>query len=307
MHVDDRSRERARPAPVVPGGIWSFPISPFTAEGELDADGLVASIERQVADGVDAIVVNGALAEVDSLTPREWAIAASAAAGFAARVPILAALPSEGKAALAAASAVAASPVTALLVLPQLSTTGDKLVSHARAVSQAAGVPTVLYQRGSMRLDARQLSAPIADGTVVGLKDGTRDFRALRRLMEELAGEITIAAAFEDMSLPYWALGVDAFCPASTAHDPAYSRAWFVRLQRGDVAGARTLLEAFAYPLTDLRLSRPGIDIAVVKEVVRLRGHAAGGVRAPGAELTESERARVAALVARLDEDRANW
>lgn len=291
----------------MPGGVWGFPVSPFTAAGELDGDGLVASIELQVAGGVDAIVVNGALAEVDALEHGEWVVATAAAAAFSSRIPVLAALPAEEQAALAAARAVAASPVAAMLVLSEPGTSGGELIMRARAAVEAAGVPAVLYQRGDVRLEAGALREAIADGSVVGVKDGTRDFRALRRLMDGLGGEIAVAAAFEDMSLPYWALGVDALCPASTAHDPWYSRAWFGRLRAGDLAAARTLLDAFAYPLTDLRLSRPGIDVAVVKEVLRLRGHAAGGVRPPGVALTDAERVRVAALVARLDDLRISW
>ena len=253
-------------------------MSPFRSAGALDLAGLAAGIELQVAGGVDAIVVNGALAEVDALDHGEWVAATAAAAGFSSRVPVLAALPADKSAALASARAVAAFPVAAMLVLSEPGISGEELVARARAAVEAAGVPAVLYQRGDVRLEAGQLSEAIAEGAVIGVKDGTRDFRALRRLIDALRGEITVAAAFEDMSLPYWALGVDALCPASTAHDPAYSRAWFGQLQVGDLAAARRMLEVFAYPLTDLRLSRPGIDVAVVKEVLRLRGHAAGPV-----------------------------
>ena len=296
-----------RPGRALPDGIWGFPVSPFTAAGELDLDGLRAGIELQVDAGIDAIVVNGALAEVDALDGGEWVAAASAAAAYADRVPVLAALPPDQGSALAAARAAASLRLAALLVLPPHGGSGADLVARARAAVEIAGVPAVVYQRGTALLDLALVAEAVADGAVIGVKDGTRDLRALRRLMQGLDDRVTIAAAFEDMTLPYWALGVDALCPASTVHDPAYSCAWLHYLRAGDVAAARALLEAFAYPFTDLRLSRPGIDVAVVKEAIRLRGYPAGSVREPAVGLTDGECAAVAALLGRLDASLAAW
>lgn len=294
-------------ARLLPAGIWGFPISPFTAGGALDLEGLCVGIELQIDAGIDAIVANGALAEVEDLDAGEWAAAASAAVTYADRVPVLLALPPDRDAALAAARVAAPLRPAALLVLPPPGGTGAELVEQARAVVEIAGVPAVLYQRGSAILDASEVAEAAAAGAVVGVKDGTRDLRALRRLMQGLEGGITIAAAFEDMTLPYWALGVDALCPASTVHDPAYARRWFAHLQRGDLAAARALLQAFAYPFTDLRLSRPGIDVAVVKEAIRLRGHPAGPVRKPGVALTAAECDAIGDLLRRLDASLGAW
>jgi 5-dehydro-4-deoxyglucarate dehydratase len=295
------------PTRQLPHGIWGFPITPFTPSRELDLDGLAAGIELQIAGGVDALVVNGALAEVDALDDGEWRAAAETAGAFADRIPVIVTLPGGEREAMAAARSTASLPAAAMLVLPPPGGNGAQLVERARAVVEIAGVPAVLYQRGTALLEHDLIAAAIDDGAVIGVKDGTRDMRGVRRLIGELGGRVTIAAAFEDMTLPYWALGVDALCPASTAHDPAYSRAWLTHLGRSDVSSARSLLEAFAYPFTDLRLSRPGIDVAVVKEAVRLRGLAAGPVRAPGDELTAAEREAVAALVTRLDASKPLW
>ena len=291
----------------LPAGIWGFPVSPFTESGALDLAGLAAGIELQVTGGVDAIVVNGALAEVDALASGEWAAAAATAAAFSGRVPILVTLPGREREALAAARAAGSLAVTAMIVLPPPGGTGADLVARARAAVEIAGLPAVLYQRGSAQIDAR-------------FHRGRRRRRCRRRRQGRharpasapagdgrLEGRVAIAAAFEDMALAYWALGVDALCPASTAHDPAYSRAWSAHLASGDVASARALLQAFAYPFTDLRLSRPGIDVSVVKEALRLRGLPAGTARAPAAELTGDERAAVVGLLARLDASRALW
>jgi dihydrodipicolinate synthase/N-acetylneuraminate lyase len=96
-------------------------------------------------------------------------------------------------------------------------------------------------------------------------------------------------------------MGVEAFAPASTAYAPGYARAWVAQLDAGDVRAARELLAAHAYPIVDLRLSRPGIDVSVVKEAMAALGLPTGLTRPPARPLTEAERARVHELVGRLD------
>ena len=190
---------------------------------------------------------------------------------------------------------------------PRVTAPAVELVDRARRAAELAGTPAVVYQRAAVRLGADDLEPAVSDGAVIGLKDGTRDLRSLRRLMDAFGTQLTFAAAFEDMTLAYWALGVDALCPASTAHDPAYSRRWLRSLRAGDLAGARAQLQAFGYPFTDLRFSRPGIDVAVVKHAMHLRDVPAGGVRAPGVPLTSEEKHLVAFLLDRLDSPAVKW
>ena len=56
------------------------------------------------------------------------------------------------------------------------------------------------------------------------------------------------------------------------------------------------------YPLTDLRLSRPGISVSVIKEAMRVRGLPGGQVRPPGLELEPAEKERVRAILAQVSE-----
>jgi dihydrodipicolinate synthase/N-acetylneuraminate lyase len=54
--------------------------------------------------------------------------------------------------------------------------------------------------------------------------------------------------------------------------------------------------------MTDLRLSRPGIDVSVMHAAMEACGVPSGGVRAPALPLDRDERRRVAGLVGRLPE-----
>jgi dihydrodipicolinate synthase/N-acetylneuraminate lyase len=104
--------------------------------------------------------------------------------------------------------------------------------------------------------------------------------------------------AYEDLVLPFGAIGAEAFAPVSASYAPEYARACLGLLADGDLERLRSLLEAHAYPLADLRLSRPQIDVAVVKQAQRACGVPAGGERPPQQPLSRHEVDEVARLVA---------
>lgn len=93
------------------------------------------------------------------------------------------------------------------------------------------------------------------------------------------------------------AYGVDAVSPASATHDPSYARAWIDALASNRPHEARRLLELFGHPFSDLRRSRPGLDIARVKPALALRSHCTAVTRAPSAELSASERDEIRRLL----------
>jgi dihydrodipicolinate synthase/N-acetylneuraminate lyase len=101
--------------------------------------------------------------------------------------------------------------------------------------------------------------------------------------------------------LPFWVLGCEAFTPVSVAYAPGYSRAWLECLAANDIAGAARLLEAHAYPMVDLRLSRPNIEITAVKAAMLAYGIPAGESRPPAEPLTGGELAAIDRLVSELD------
>ena len=64
-------------------------------------------------------------------------------------------------------------------------------------------------------------------------------------------------------------------------------------------------MRLFAWPVTDLRLSRPNIDVTVVREFAAEFGLAVGEARPPAEALTASERRRVRELADALRSEEA--
>jgi 5-dehydro-4-deoxyglucarate dehydratase len=284
-------------------GLWGFPLTPFTPDGAVDANGLVELTCHQTE--ADVLVAAGAIAETAALTPAERRLVTEVVLEVAgSRTPVLVTVPEDRDEALSLGAFAASRGARGLLVLPPADGNLVTLAAHIAALARI-GLDLVLYQRGNLRLEPDDLMRLTAVERLVGLKDGLGDLRRFRRLREAARGRLCFAAAWEDLALPYWAAGADALAPASLAHDPWYARAWYERLRGSDRDGAAQQLERFAHPFSDLRRSRAGIDVAVVKRALGRRNLPAGPVRSPGVALTKSEARRTDALLDALDDLRA--
>lgn len=281
-------------------GIWGFPLSSF-AGNDLDGDLLAAGVSWQVDGGVDVICTSGLIAQGGALTAEERIRSARIARSVSiGHCLVVATLPHPETAVIEAAAL--APDVDGFLVVPQ-SGELQALSGTIRSVANCApSVPIFVYHRPPLLMTTEDIVTLRNDAPLAGVKDGHRDVRSFRRLRQtdEMHNLLWLTAS-EDVALAFWALGVDDFCPFSTAYAPRYSRAWLAALTEGDVETARELLSAHAYPMVDLRVSRPQIDISVVKEAMRVRGVPVGDSRPPVAALRDDERAAVARLLSQMD------
>jgi 5-dehydro-4-deoxyglucarate dehydratase len=269
-------------------GLWGFALTPFR-DGAVDRTRFTAGVDRMVAGGVDVVCAAGTLGQGDRMSARERlecvTLAATAAAG---RVPVIGTMLADDDGRVAAD--VLAAGASALLLLP---TSADPAVAGAalREIRRRTDgqLPVVLYQRGPLALEPAELARLVEEPNLVGLKDAHGDMRRFRRLHEAFGERLTWIGASEDLVLAFWAYGADAFSPASAAYAPAYARRVWGALGRGDRDEALRLLRLFAWPVTDLRLSRPNIDISVVREFAITFGLPVGDLRPPAEPLTDTE------------------
>ena len=280
-------------------GIWGFAPTPFV-DGRIDPRALAACVEHQARGGVDVLCACGAIAEVDSLSHDEWRACAEIVLAHAGEIPTVVTIPTWADPGAAAREAGGLG-ADALLVLPRSAEPGETKRVLASIAAAAPGLPLVLYHRPPLHLAVEDLEGLCEIETLAGLKDGHRDVRLYRRLREAVGNRLLWLSAWEDVALAFWALGCDAFAPASTAYAPAYAQAWLEHLEAGNVTEARHLLAAHAYPMVDLRLSRPGIDVTAVKAAMAEFGLPSGEARPPASPLSTEERELVRSLVRTLD------
>ena len=249
------------------------------------------------------VVAAGAIAEVDALTAAEWADACSVVASAVAEGGTLViGLPEQLPAALACLEARSPDDATALLVPFPAGTTCDAITRHLDAVAEASGRPLVPYLRASSPTPPAEIARLARRADLAGFKDGLRDPGGYRQRRAAMGG-LPVAVAWEDMILGYWAYGAEAVCPASGSLVPGYTHAVLALLAESRLDDARRLLDAFGHPFSDLRRTRAGVDLAIVKAALAERGWDSGVVRVPHAEPTPAERERLRALLAAV----ARW
>lgn len=213
-------------------GVVAYPLTPFTADGGLNAPELGLFIDRLAGSGVDAITVlgsSGSFAYLDADERKEvLALAVEAAAG---RVPVAVGISAvatrEVVAGARAAERLGAGGVV-LSPVSYLPLTEDELIVLVEEVAAATSLPICLYNNPSttqfsigVELVARLAHVP----TLVAFKDtagspGEFDERALR-LRNLLERPISHGASADpliatgEVAADAWHTGLAALLPAS--------------------------------------------------------------------------------------------
>ncbi|MGP4084726.1 5-dehydro-4-deoxyglucarate dehydratase [Streptomyces sp. KR55] len=292
-------------------GVLFFPVTPFTATGDVDLDAL----RRHIADGVDAgpggVFVACGTGEFHALDLEEFtAVVRTAVDAAGGRVPVYAGAGGALGLARRFARAAAEAGADGLLLMPPylVEAPATGLVAYTREVAGETGLPLIVYNRANARFDERSAAEVAQLPTVMGLKDGTGDLDLVARIVpavrDALDGTGKQFQFFNGMptaeaSQPaYRALGVELYSSAAFAFAPDVSLAFHRALEEGDQKRIDALQRAFFHPLVRLRQRVPGYAVALVKAGVTLEGLEAGPVRPPLTSLAPQEVEELAAIIA---------
>lgn len=291
----EQARERT-------GGIWAYPVTPTTSDGEPDTARQAALIDRMIAAGVDGITILGSTGAIGSFAESErMRIAEAAIAHVAGRVPV-----AVGTGAITTAEAVRLSRHAArcgaarVLVVPitYWRLTDDEVVAHYRAIAEAVGVPVGVYNNPRltvMDLQPALIARLAAIPGVAFLKETSTDLARLP-VVRRLAGpKLEIAWGRDGGMLDALRLGADGWHSATANVMPERCVALFRAAARDpDSAEARDRYEAV----------RPFIEFAVEKGLVRsmhaaleIAGAPAGAPRPPILPLAGDDRRRLEQLM----------
>ncbi|MEU9455610.1 5-dehydro-4-deoxyglucarate dehydratase [Streptomyces sp. NPDC048277] len=285
------------------GGVLSFPLTSFHADGSLDADGFREYVGAQLAAGPGALFPACGTGEFFSLDEDEYRQVVSVAVAEAGgRLPVVAGVGYGWAQAARFARIAEEAGADALLVLPHylVAAPQDGLVAQLERLAARTRLPLIAYQRGQVAYTADSLRRIARIPGVIGLKDGHSDLDRLQRLtLAAPEGFLFFngAATAEIQARAYATVGVPAYSSAVHAFAPEIADAFFAALQGGDHGTVDKLLRDFYVPLVELRDRVPGYAVSLVKAAARLRGRPVGPVRAP---LTDPSAADLADLKALL-------
>jgi len=281
-------------------GVLFFPVTPFGPGSLLAADVLAEHVRMGLEHGPGGVFVACGTGEFSALSLAEHDLAVRTAVEVVAgssqtrAVPVIAGAGGPLGAALEQAEQAALAGADGLLLMPPYLSAGPASGLHAyvRAITEAAGLPVILYQRGGVVLEPSAAVELARLPGVVGLKDGNGDIDRMARIVRAIRHEIGPDFTFfnglptAELTQPaYRAIGVDLYSSAAFCFVPEVAAA-YCRAQEEDPELAERLLAGFYAPLVELRSLVPGYAVSLVKAAVRLRGLDAGPVRPPLVEPT---------------------
>ena len=196
--------------------------TPFRA-GEVDYPALGALIERQIASGVDALILCGTTGEPSTLTPEEqrgvWETGLRQARG---RVTVLAGTGGNHTREVIEQSLLAQSLGVdgLLLVTPYYNkTTQEGLIAHFSRVADAVRLPIILYNvpgRTGLNMRPETAARLCAHPRILGVKEACGDISQAAELMR-LCPNAAVYSGNDDQTLPMMAMRPPGAYPPAAA------------------------------------------------------------------------------------------
>ena len=237
------------------GSMVALP-TPFR-DGEIDSQAFVRLCQRQIAGGTSALIVCGSTGEAAAMRPEEQADLVGLAVGASnGRVQVIAGCGgSSTDAAVLVARLAARVGADALLCAPTpyVKPSQEGIAAHMRAISDASGLPIILYDvpgRAGVAIRDETIAALYEHGRAVGLKDATADLARPPRL-RALCGEEFAQLSGDDATAAAYRAAGGHGCISVTANlVPSLCSALHAAWDRGDLAAFGRLRDRLA-PLHD--------------------------------------------------------
>ncbi|WP_406728171.1 dihydrodipicolinate synthase family protein [Streptomyces sp. GD-15H] len=285
-------------------GVVAIPVTPFAEDGSVDPAGYRALLRRLLDAGITTLTPNGNTGEFYALTPEERRTVAeltmeetgdgsSVLVGVGHDVPT------------AVASARHARDLGARMVMvhqpvhPYVSQSG--WVDYHRAIAEAVPDLGVVPYIRNARLTGTRL-AELADTcpNVIGVKYSVPDAARFAAFARDAGIErfVWVAGLAEPYAPSYFSAGATGFTSGLVNVAPSVSLNMIGALRSGDYATAMKVWEQIRR-FEELRGANGSADnVSVVKEALASLGLCRRDVRPPSRQLTEQERAEVAAIAA---------
>lgn len=231
-----------------PQGIIPPVVTPFRADGEVDAESLSRLLDHLIGGGVHGVFVLGSSSEIGALTQdqREQVLETTMAT-VKGRVPVYAGIIDMGtRAVIRHAQTAAKYGVDGLVATPPyyIHPSDDEIIEHFRAVNNAVSLPIVAYNIPTnmhTKLEPKVVGRLAKEGLAVGVKDSGRSDANFRRMVMETRGVdgfscLTGSEVTVDFSM---IAGGHGAVPGLGNVDPAGYVSLYDALVSGDIDAAR--------------------------------------------------------------------
>ncbi|MGV9797301.1 dihydrodipicolinate synthase family protein [Mycobacterium sp. NPDC003449] len=284
-------------------GIIAYPVTPFTADEEVDTGRLAALIEGLVTGGAHAIAPLGSTGESAYLTEAEFDTVVDTTIGVAGRrVPVIV-----GASDLTTANTIRRARYAeragadAVMVLPisYWKLSEREIAQHYAAIGAAIGIPIMVYNNpATSGIDMRpellvQMFTDIDNVTMV--KESTGDLSRMLRIAELSDRQLPFYNGNNPLVLKAFNAGAKGWCTAAPNLRPQPCLDLYDAILAGDAARAESLYDDLR-PLLEFIVA--GGLPTTVKAGLDLLGRGVGDPRAPLLPLDEAGRDELGRLLA---------
>ena len=282
-------------------GVATALVTPFK-NGTIDLPTLQKLMDRQIAAGIDALVICGTTGESATLTAQEQITLISHAIDYAAgRCKIIAGTGSNSTAHALEMSQMASSlgADALLLVTPYYNKcTQAGIVEHYTMIADRVKIPVIVYNvpsRTGFDIAVETCKALSEHPNILGIKEASPSISKAARILDAFGDDFFVWSGNDDAAVPLMALGGKGLISVLSNVRPVETLDMIKSCLRGDYARAGRLQVALM-PLIDALFCE--VNPIPVKEAMRISGIDAGDPRLPLTRLSEPARATLQRLLA---------
>ena len=259
-------------------------VTPFR-DGRVDYFALKQLIDRQIANGIDALVIAGTTGEASTLSDAEHRELLSRAIELiGGRVPAIAGTGSNDTAHAVETTRFAANLGygAVLAVTPYYNKATDAgLIKSFTAIADASTCPVILYNvptRTSCNISLPVYRTLARHENIVAVKEASGNVSAVADLICHCGDDFDVYSGNDDQTLPLLSLGGAGVISVVSNVIPRQVSELCALWRQGDVAGARRLHEKY---LLLMRAMVCEVNPIPVKTALCLMGQCLGELRLP--------------------------
>jgi 4-hydroxy-tetrahydrodipicolinate synthase len=238
-------------------GAFTALVTPFTADGALDAAAYRRLVAWQVMAGIDGLVPVGTTGESPTLSAAERdrcieiAVETAAERGGGLPVPVIAGTGSNDTRASIEATrrAAALGADAALIVTPYYNKPDQRMLeAHFRAVADEGGLPIVVYTvpgRTGANVEADTFLRLAEHPRVIAVKEASANIEQIAVICRDRPRDVAVLSGDDAATLAVLAMGGDGVISVASNEIPGEMAALVAAWHAGDWSGARRLHDRY--------------------------------------------------------------
>lgn len=271
-------------------------ITPFTESGAINFDKLEELIEYHIANGTDALIINGTTGESATLTDSEKnSIVEFTVKKVAKRIPVIAGTGSNSTHhAVELSKRASELGVDGILVVTPYYNKGNEngIYEHYRLIAESVNCPIILYtvpSRTGVNLSIPLLKRLAELDKIVAIKDATGNISYTAEIARDIP-ELEIYSGNDDMTIPMMSLGAIGVISVSANILPKVTHDMCMEFLDWEVEKSR----AYQLHYNDLVASLfIEVNPVPIKEAMNYLGYQVGECRLPLGKMTEENRRKL--------------